>query len=84
MARFALVLTAEEPSAEDTISAQFERSTRLTDDVFIISADTTVTAIMDKLGIGEDGGRLEGIVFSLTSAYGGRGPRRFWDWLESN
>ena len=84
MARFALVLTAEEPSAEDTISAQFEQSTRLTDDVFIISADTTVTAIMDKLGIGEEDSELDGIVFSLNGMYGGRGPRRFWDWLESN
>ncbi len=84
MARFAVVLTDEAPSAEEAISARYEKTTRLTDDVFIISADTTVSAIMDALGIEEEDSQFDGIVFSLNGSYGGRGPRRFWDWLENN
>ena len=84
MARFAVVLTAGLPAAENKISEHYGKYIKLTEDVFIISDDTNVTDIMEKLDIKEEDSPLEGIVFSLNGSYGGRGARRVWDWLESN
>lgn len=83
MSVFVIVAQEQNPELEKAIIAEFPNDHfKLGGNQWLVSATGTAKEVSTKIGISEEGKKLEGIVFTI-SGYWGRATNDTWEWIVS-
>ena len=81
---FAVVLNGGKEKGAKLIQDQYPKAYPLTENTFVISADTLSQEIASAVGLTEEKAHLgiRGVVFKLNGSYTGFTRSALWEWLE--